>query len=76
MGHLWEESEGLGEAECPETCLSRLLTGGDLTQYGMHAAVTRASQDSQDYDRASDMETVGGKIIELPASDWKVIATA
>ena len=56
--------------------LNHLIRGGDMTQYGLHAAVTRASQDVQDYDRASDLETMGGKIIELRSQDWEVIATA
>ena len=59
-----------------DSVLSHLIRGGDLSKYGIHAAMTRASQDVEDYDRASDMEKFGGKVIELPAADWKVISTA
>ena len=39
-------------------------------------AVTRASQDVEDYDRASELEQLGGQIIELAPSQWKTIAEA
>ena len=56
--------------------LRHLIAGGDLTQYGLHAAVTRSAENLVSYDRASEFERVGGKIIELPANDWKVLAKA
>jgi len=56
--------------------LTHLIQGGDLSQYGMINAVTRASQDVQDYDRATDLERIGGKIINLNEGEWKTIATA
>jgi hypothetical protein len=52
----------------------RLVEGADLTRYGLHAAVTRASADEKDYDEATRMERIGGQIIELPKSDWREIA--
>ncbi len=56
--------------------LRHLIEGGDLSQYGLMNAVTRTSQDVQDYDRATDLERLGGTIIELPKRDWNVLATA
>lgn len=56
--------------------LRHLIQGGDLSQYGLHSAMTRMSQDVQDYDRATELERMGGKIIELPASEWKLLAEA
>jgi hypothetical protein len=53
--------------------LSRLIEGGDLTRYGLHAAITRASADVEDYDRASDLERIGGNVITLPRSDWSAV---
>ena len=47
-----------------------------LTQRGIASAITRVSQDVDDYDAASTMERDGGKVIELPAHDWEVIAKA
>lgn len=56
--------------------LAHLIQGGDVTKYGMHAAVTRYAQDVDSYDRASELERVGAQIIDLPAADWKRIAEA
>lgn len=56
--------------------LRHLIEGGSLTRFGLYNAVTRASQDVTDYDKASAMERNGAQIIELPASEWKVMAAA
>lgn len=53
--------------------LRRLIEGGDLSRYGLHSAVTRHSADEKDYDDATALERVGGKIIELPKSDWRAL---
>lgn len=54
--------------------LKHLVNGGDLSQYGLLNAVTRLSQDSEDYDRATHLERLGGRILELPKSDWRQLA--
>lgn len=51
-----------------------LAEGGDFTRYGLANAVTRLSQDAADYDRATELERVGGQIIELPRADWQALA--
>lgn len=56
--------------------LTHLIKGGDLTQYGLVNAITRTSQDVKDYDRATDLERLGGQVLELPKSDWQAIANA
>jgi len=56
--------------------LARLIEGGDLTRYGLHSAVTRASQDVADYDHATELERLGGDIIELPRQGWKELLAA
>jgi len=56
--------------------LRHLIAGGDLSGYGMVNAVTHAAEDVPDYDRATEFEALGGKLIELPPSDWKQIAEA
>lgn len=65
----WTEAEGHG-------VLEHLIRNGDLTQYGLHAAVTRAAEDLESYDRASEFEALGGQIIELPRSEWRALAQA
>lgn len=56
--------------------LTSLLKENDLTQYGLLNAVTRAAQDVADYDRATELERLGGVVLELSPKDWKLISTA
>jgi hypothetical protein len=56
--------------------LRHLILEGDLSAYGIVNAVTHFSHDVEDYDRATEFEALGGKLIELPASDWKEMAEA
>jgi hypothetical protein len=55
--------------------LNALVEGGDLSQYGLHAAVTRYSQrDDVDYERATALERLGGQLLDLSPRDWQVLA--
>ncbi len=56
--------------------LRHLIAGGDLSGYGLVNAVTHYSQEIEDYDRASDFEAMGGKLIESNPSEWKSLAEA
>jgi hypothetical protein len=56
--------------------LRHLIAGGDLSRYGLVNAVTRTAEDLASYDRATELETMGGNLIELPASEWRAIAGA
>jgi hypothetical protein len=60
--------------------LSHFLTGhngqSELTRYGLIQAVTRASQEVEDYDRATELEQLGGQILELAPGQWRTIAEA
>jgi len=56
--------------------LRHLITQGDLSGYGLVNAVTHYSQEVEDYDRATDFELLGGKLIELPSDEWKGLAQA
>jgi hypothetical protein len=47
--------------------LQHLIEGGDLTAWGYLNAVTRASQDCEEYERATDLERLGGQILADPA---------
>ena len=64
---------GLNESE-ESDFLKHLIEGGDLSAYGVAQAITRTSQDVENYDRASDLEKLGGDVITLGPSEWKVIA--
>ena len=56
--------------------LRHLISEGDLSAYGLVNAVTHHSQYIEDYDRATELEALGGKLIELPPSEWKLMAEA
>ncbi|WP_136415978.1 DUF932 domain-containing protein [Herbaspirillum sp. ST 5-3] len=56
--------------------LRHLIAQGDLSGYGLINAVTGYSQEVEDYDRATEFEAMGGKLIELSPRDWKDIAEA
>jgi len=56
--------------------LRHLIEGADLSQFGLVNAVTRFSQDVDDYDRATDFERLGGSILELPRHQWQEISQA
>lgn len=64
--------EGLSETE-RKGFLDYLVKGGEFTRYGMQWAATRLSQDMKSYERASELERLGGRIIELPQTEWKEI---
>jgi hypothetical protein len=56
--------------------LKQLIQGGDTSRWGLANAVTRAAADVDDYDRATEMERMGGAIIELNPSEWAEVAQA
>lgn len=53
--------------------LHYLTLGGDLTRWGVLNAVTRASQDVESYDRATDLESIGGSILNMGEKEWALI---
>lgn len=56
-----------------EGILQHLIEGKDLTLYGLSNAVTRHSQDVENYDRATQLESIGYNILSMPAHQWKRI---
>lgn len=63
------EKLNLNEEE-KENVLLHYMQGGDTSKFGLIQAVTRAAQDVPSYDRAVELERMGGNIIELPARDF------
>ena len=59
-----------------DSVLNHLAEGGDLSAFGLVNAVTRAATDVESYDRAIELERMGGDIIELPPTMWKKLAQA
>ena len=46
--------------------LRQLFMGGDSSRYGLVNAVTAASKIAKTYERATDLERIGGEILSLP----------
>lgn len=66
---------GLNQSES-SGILTHLIQGGDLSRYGLLNAITRTAQDVESYDRATELEAMGSKVLALPQSTWKEIALA
>lgn len=56
-----------------EGVLGHLIGGGDLSLYGLGNAVTRYAQDVKSYDRSTELEATGYKIITLAPKVWNTI---
>jgi len=54
-----------------DNILFQLIQGADRSLYGLSNAVTRASQDVDNYDRATDLEKAGWQIATMPRKDWQ-----
>lgn len=50
--------------------LEHLISGNDLSLYGLSNAVTRYSQDVDSYDRATKLESIGYNILSMPSRQW------
>jgi len=59
-----------------QSILENLIRDGDYSRWGMLNAVTKTANLVSDYDRATELEAVGGRILDLAANDWSVIAAA
>lgn len=59
-----------------QSVLENLIRGQDYTRWGLLNAVTAVANTHADYDRASELEAMGGRILDLAANDWNVIAQA
>lgn len=51
--------------------LGHLAAGGDLSLYGLANAVTRQAQDVASYDRSTELEAAGYRIITMAPSLWR-----
>jgi hypothetical protein len=57
-----------------DAILKHLIEGGDISKWGLTNAITRASQDATTYERASDLEEIGGRVIEMAVRDWEAMS--
>jgi len=69
-------SIGLSEAETKAT-LGHFVDRGEFTRCGVFSAITRMSQDDiVTYDRATELERIGAKVVELERNEWRKLAHA
>lgn len=54
--------------------MRHLIQGGDLTAWGYVNAITRTAEDVESYDRATELERLGGVLLEQPAKAWATLA--
>lgn len=60
-----------------EGILGHLIQGGDLSLYGVANAVTRYSQDVKSYDRSTELEATGYRILTMHPKSWNsILSTA
>ncbi len=71
---LASRSFGITENE-EKGVLQHLIEGKELSLYGLSNAVTRFSQDVESYDRATDLEGIGYKILTMPKKQWNKLNT-
>lgn len=72
---ILQQTMGFNDGE-KTSILETLLRDGDYSRYGALNAVTSAANDHESYDRASELEVMGGRVLNLPASQWSKIAEA
>ena len=56
--------------------LRHLIEGGGLSLWGLANAVTRTAEDESDYDEATRLETVGGRMLVLPRTEYAKLVAA
>lgn len=64
--YLLNEEEG-------QAIFANLLTGGDFSQWGVVNAVTAVANETDSYEKATRLETIGGEILTLSPTEWEVL---
>ena len=64
LGYTDPEGEGI---------FQRLIEEADYTLYGLANAVTRFSQDVEDYDRASKLEEIGYSVLTMSPELFRAV---
>lgn len=67
--YLFNEHERAG-------VLRSLIAEADLSGYGLVNAVTSFAQHVADYDRSTEFESIGGRMLEQSQAEWRALAEA
>jgi len=73
--------EALGKAYAlpkleQDSILESLIRDQDYSRWGVLNAVTRQANEAASYDRAVELEAMGGQILNMPRTAWEGIAAA
>jgi hypothetical protein len=66
---------GLQQSEKDEV-FKNLIEGADLSLWGLSNAITATAQNVDSYDRATELEAIGGRFFTLPKSELQELARA
>jgi hypothetical protein len=66
---------GLYEKES-QSVLDHLIRGGELSLYGLANAVTRHAHDVDSYDRSTELEITGWKMLNMTRPEWTKLNAA
>jgi len=66
---------GLNESERSQALIN-LVESKDYSRWGALNAVTKIANETPDYDRASDLEMMGNRILEMDLRRWNTVAHA
>lgn len=59
-----------------ESIIKHFMQDADFSRWGLANAVTRTAEDTDSYDRASELEEAGWKTLTLPQTEWQQLARA
>lgn len=70
-----KKSYDLAQGE-QDSILINLIRDADYSKWGMVNAITEAANDHPSYDRAIELQSLGGRVLELKPTEWRHIAHA
>ncbi len=59
-----------------DSILTRLIRNADYSKWGVVNAITELANDHPSYDRAVELQLMGGRVLELKPTEWRQIASA
>lgn len=59
-----------------DSILTHLIHNADYSQWGLVNAITELANDHPSYDRAVELQAMGGRVLELKRTQWRQIAEA
>ena len=59
-----------------DSILMNLIRGADYSQWGLVNAITELANEHPSYDRAVELQAMGGRVLDLKPSEWRQMAHA